>query len=86
MNTGPGTMYEAQQRGTRVGLNRLDRRPYVTVTYGGAGYFAVLLCWNEDHGGFWEPWETGFVRSPFKDVAAREAKEWAAAENLEYRE
>lgn len=59
---------------------------YITVTQGMFGYFAVMLWWNPDMGGFWEPWSTGFGRYADKAQAISEAKDWAAAEELEYLE
>ena len=59
---------------------------YITVTSGMAGYFAVMLWWNPDMDGFWEPWDTGFGRYADKAQAISEAKDWATAECLEYRE
>lgn len=60
------------------------RKAYVTVTYGISGYFAVLMWWNPELDGFWEPWNTGFGRYKFRDDAVEEAKYWADAEELEY--
>lgn len=59
----------------------IDPKPYVTITHGGSGYFAVMMWWNPD--GFWEPWSTGIGRYATKGEAIEEAKEWAEAEGLE---
>ena len=59
---------------------------FITTTQGMSGFFAVEMWWNPEHGGFWEPWETGAGRYPMKDLAVREAKAWAEMEGLEYRE
>ena len=57
----------------------------VTVTHGLRGYFAVLLWWNPEYGGFWEPWESGIGSYTTKSAAEEEAKDWAEAEGVEYR-
>jgi len=49
-----------------------------------SGHFAVLMWWNPDHGGFWEPWNTGFGRYATKEEARVEAREWAEAEEVRY--
>jgi hypothetical protein len=67
-----------------VGVGQ-DLRPYVTVTSGMRGFFAVLLMWNPDHGGFWEPWTTSDSSFPTPDGAIEDAKAWADAEDLEFR-
>lgn len=58
--------------------------PFVTVTSGMSGYFAVMLVWKEE--GFYEPWTTGFGRYASKEDAAKEGKHWAEDEELEYQE
>lgn len=37
-------------------------------------YFAVVVWWNPDMGGFWEPWDTGIGRYRTPAEAYREAK------------
>ncbi len=59
--------------------------PYVTVTHGMSGYFAVMLWWNPETGGFYEPWNTGVGRYPTRAEAETEAAQWAEAEGVEYR-
>jgi len=59
--------------------------PYVTITHGMRGYFAVLLHWNEDHGGFWEPWNTSDFSYSSRAGAERDGKAWAEAEGLEFK-
>jgi len=56
---------------------------YITVTSGMRGYFPVLMKYDND-GKFYEPFMTG-ESSNFFDLAKREAKEWAEAEEIEYR-
>lgn len=58
-------------------------KPYVTVTSGMRGYFAVLMHWHED--GFWEPMQTGDGSFKTRAGAVPEALAWASAEGLEYR-
>lgn len=58
--------------------------PYITTTSGGSGFFAVMIWLNPDMGGFEEPWQTGIGRYKSSAQAAIEAREWAAAEELEY--
>ena len=57
-------------------------RPFVTVTHGLRGHFAVLMYYDEA-GGYWEPWQSGIGSYKDRDGAAREAREWAEAEELE---
>jgi hypothetical protein len=59
--------------------------PYITVTEGMSGHFAVMVAWNSDLGGFYEPWETGVGRYATKQEAELEAQQWAADEEVEYR-
>jgi hypothetical protein len=59
--------------------------PYITVTQGMAGHFAVMLAWNPDMGGFYEPWVTGVGRYDTPEAAAHEAVTWAQAEGVEFR-
>jgi hypothetical protein len=58
--------------------------PYITVTQGMSGYFAVLLWWNPDMGGFYEPWDTGIGRYGSREEAAVEGRQWAEAEELRF--
>ena len=57
--------------------------PYITVTSGMAGFFAVMVWWNPD--GFEEPYDTGLVRSPKQADAIAEAANWAALDGVTYR-
>jgi hypothetical protein len=59
-----------------------DKEPYVTVTSGMRGYYPVLMKWDDEHE-FYEPFLTGESHN-FFDLAKREAKEWADAENIKY--
>lgn len=62
-----------------------DHPSFITVTHGMSGFFAVMLTWNEDHGGFYEPYTTGMGRYDHGDAANAEAKQWAVNEGLEYK-
>lgn len=58
--------------------------PYVTVTRLGSGFAAIHLHWAE--GEYYEPWQVGDGRYATREEAVPEARAWAAAEELEYRE
>lgn len=60
------------------------RKDYITVTRGLRGYFAVHVWWNPEHGGFYEPWQSGVGSYDSAKDAAVEAQQWAEAEGLEY--
>lgn len=62
-----------------------DYPTHISVSHGMSGYFAVMLCWNSEHGGFYEPWTTGIGRYATKEEAEEEAKQWAEDEEMEYR-
>lgn len=56
--------------------------PFITVSSGMSGYFAVMMAWDGDG---YEPWDTGIGRYPEKSGAVREAMQWALDEELEYK-
>jgi hypothetical protein len=62
----------------------MSKEPYITVTEGMSGHFAVMLSWNPDMGGFWEPYQTGIGRYREREEAAAEAREWAEADGLKF--
>lgn len=62
-----------------------EHATFITTTHGMRGWFAVMMHWNTDCGGFWEPLNTGFGSYVFKDHAEREGREWAEAEEMEFR-
>ena len=63
-----------------------DKRPYITTTHGMSGYFAILVSWYEDEeGGMWDITQSGIGRYGKFEDAVREGKEWAAAEELEFK-
>lgn len=62
-----------------------DHSMFVTTMKLGTGWAAVAMWWAPEHGGFWEPWDTGFGRHCTQDEAVTEAKEWAKADGLRYK-
>jgi hypothetical protein len=50
----------------------------VNLTPAMSGYFATLYRWTEEHGGYYEPWETGLGRYPTWEGANAEGARWAA--------
>lgn len=60
------------------------RKSYVTTTRGMRGWFAVLIWWNP--AGFWEPYQSGIGSYETSEGAAEEGREWALAEELEFRQ
>lgn len=63
----------------------LDRSPYVTVTKGMRGWFAVLVCWSDEGGeGLWEPYATHENSHPSRAGAEEDAKNWALNEEVRY--
>jgi len=65
-----------------------NHEPFITVTSGISGYFAVMLWWNDEDGedeGFWEPWNTGIGRYATRAEAEKEARYWADLEELEFK-
>lgn len=61
-----------------------NKKPYITISSGMSGWFAVMLWYAPQHGGFWEPWETGFGRWETRDEAIEEGRDWAEAEEMEF--
>lgn len=63
-----------------------EHPPFVTITHGMRGYFAVLMTWSEypdcDEG-FYEPWNSGFGSYKAYAEAVPEARQWAEAEECE---
>lgn len=58
--------------------------PYVTTTKGGAGWFALIVWWNPDMGGFPEPYQTGIGRYTTEAEAAIEGRKWARTEEMPF--
>lgn len=63
-----------------------DHSSYITVVEGSGGWFVVQVWWNPELGGFWEPFQTGIGRYIDKKDAEVEAKDWAEAEDMPYKE
>ncbi len=61
-----------------------DTKPYVTISKGGAGYFAVILEWIDNHGGYWDVFVTGDGRYATEEEAIPEAMEMAECEGLRF--
>jgi hypothetical protein len=62
-------------------MSALDQKPYITVTRGMAGYFAVMITYED---GFPEPWETGAGRYATEEEAVQEAVGWARDEDMPF--
>lgn len=62
-----------------------EKPNFITVYKSIGGWKAVMLWWNPDMGGFWEPWETGLGGYETAAEAESEAKWWAEDEGLEYK-
>lgn len=63
-----------------------EHKPFTAVYKAVCGWQSVLMVWDAEME-FYEPFGTGF--GPYgddKDRAVREAKDWAEAEQIEYRE
>jgi hypothetical protein len=58
--------------------------PFITVTSGLSGFFAVCFWWNPE--GFWEPWDTHPARRATVADAEADAKAWSIEDNIEYRQ
>lgn len=56
--------------------------PYVTITSGLRGYFAVLVVWCENG---YEPWQSGIGSYKTREEAIPEAEDWAESEGIEFR-
>lgn len=60
--------------------------PFITVTSGIAGYFAVMIWRNPELGGFDEPWDTGIGRYKKRERAVIEAQSWVKEGGIPYHE
>lgn len=60
---------------------------HVTVTQGVRGWFAVLVVWCDDFGGFYEPENSGVGSYATRDDPGlvEEGASWAASEGVEFR-
>ncbi len=62
------------------------KKPYISVYNPIAGWKAIMYWWNPELGGYWEPYQTGMFAHKTRASAVIDAKLWAAAEELEYKE
>ncbi len=65
-----------------------ENKPFITVYEAISGWKAQLLVLNEENpdiGSFWEPWQTSYFAYSTKEEAERDAKDWAEAEELEFK-
>jgi len=70
-------------------LSQDEHTPYITVTQGLRGYFAVMVWWNaeeDDCAPFWEPWQSSPCSFNKREQAVEDAKFWAEAEGIAYKE
>jgi hypothetical protein len=58
----------------------VDKTNFITVTFGIKGWFAVEYWWNQEDGGFWEPWTSFEVGHADKAKAEEDAKNWSINE------
>ena len=63
----------------------MNHPSYVTVYESIGGWKAVLLWWNPELGGFYEPMQTGSGCATREEAVAW-AKDWAEAEGVEFRD
>lgn len=68
----------------------MSKDNFITVYMPIAGWKAVEMYWEtefeETFGGYWAPWDTAPVAHATKEEAIKDAKYWAQAEMLEYRD
>ena len=55
-------------------------KPFVTVTHGIRGWFAVLMVWGDE---CYEPWNSGIDSYKTREGAVIDARSWAEAEGVE---
>jgi len=63
--------------------NTEDKTPYVTITYGMRGWFAVMRAWYEQDQ-MWDNVTSGIGSYEDPEGARQEAKTWAAADGVRY--
>ena len=62
-----------------------EHPPYITVTRGMSGWFAMEVhYWEDDKGGFYEPYQTGIGRYKTREEAVEEGLAWAEAEGIKF--
>lgn len=64
----------------------MENKDYITITHGMSGYFAILMRWVTEHGGFYDIWDTGVGRYPSLEEACVEGRTWAKEEGLRFEE
>lgn len=63
-----------------------EHAPYITVTESAFGTcFAVMMWWNPDLGGFFEPYDSAAARHDNRQAAEADAWQWALESGLECR-
>lgn len=62
-----------------------NKESYVTVTHGMRGYFAVLRSWYEEDQ-MWDNTCTSSFSFKTREEAVVDAKDWATAEEIKYKE
>ena len=69
-----------------IGENILkeSKLPYITVIKIGTGYAAAYIFWDKESG-FFDIWQTGVGRYGEREPAECEARDWAYAEEMEFR-
>lgn len=63
----------------------MKKESYITVYESVGGWKALLVWWNPEMGGFWEPYQTGIGFYETREGATEEAKMWSLAEGLEFK-
>lgn len=61
---------------------------FITTYHSIGGWKAVQMSWEQMDAdfGMYTPWQTGFGGYKNREMAVREAKNWAEAEEIEYKE
>lgn len=59
-------------------------KPYITVTNGISGHYAILVVWDDELQG-WDIEQTGLGRYPTVEEATAEGLSWAESEQLEFK-
>lgn len=62
-----------------------NKTSYTDVTHGMRGWFAVLMKWYPEDN-MWDVWNTGLGSYKTAEEAHKEAKDWAEAEGIRFRE
>lgn len=65
-------------------MGDVSRKPFITVTRGLRGWFAVQMYWEREYGGFWDVWQSGIGSYETPEGAAQEGRQWAEAEGIEF--